>query len=403
MSLLDELRTDAGKKWNVFLKEKAEEILTGKEMAFLPWRHKGVKITPENALRLKDEVKELSKGEEDCLGYRLEWDKCTTRNFGTQTYIKEIVIDTEDDYVSFVRKKMEYESFCKTVEDLKAFFEKHNGSMDSLSGYIRSILSAVRTIRDKSFWSGIIRCLEWFISNPASGKYMRQVPAGVGTKFVENNQWLLKTLYCLVTGTDGSDKSFTELVGLREYNVPVHFRVKSPVTGVGDEEQCLSLQSFSSYDTVLEQAQLNKGIRRVIVIENLKTFLTFPVEDGTMAIWGGGFSANSRLKGCSWLRSRELYYWGDIDESGFAILYHFREDYPEAKSFLMDRTVFEKWKKEAVRVDIGDRFGGDWQKNLTAGELETLNWLKAERIEGRRNRLEQELIPDEEVEKAWRS
>jgi hypothetical protein len=38
-----------------------------------------------------------------------------------------------------------------------------------------------------------------------------------------------------------------------------------------------------------------------------------------------------------WLHDRRLFYWGDIDTHGFAILDQLRNHFPHARSFLMDR------------------------------------------------------------------
>ena len=43
------------------------------------------------------------------------------------------------------------------------------------------------------------------------------------------------------------------------------------------------------------------------------------------------------LAKADWLAACALYYWGDIDTHGFAILDQLRAHHPHAKSFLMDR------------------------------------------------------------------
>jgi hypothetical protein len=47
--------------------------------------------------------------------------------------------------------------------------------------------------------------------------------------------------------------------------------------------------------------------------------------------------AIDRLGSLPWLREKPLYYWGDIDTHGFAILSRLRRHWEHARSLLMDR------------------------------------------------------------------
>jgi hypothetical protein len=44
-----------------------------------------------------------------------------------------------------------------------------------------------------------------------------------------------------------------------------------------------------------------------------------------------------RLSEVPWWTDRDIYYWGDIDTHGFAIVDRLREALPRARSLLMDR------------------------------------------------------------------
>lgn len=58
-----------------------------------------------------------------------------------------------------------------------------------------------------------------------------------------------------------------------------------------------------------------------------------------------------------WLKSKTMYYWGDIDTHGFAMLDRLRGAFPEARSFLMDRATLlahrALWGQEG---EDGERF-----------------------------------------------
>lgn len=62
----------------------------------------------------------------------------------------------------------------------------------------------------------------------------------------------------------------------------------------------------------------------------LYTTLTLPKMDGTIAIFGSGFSVHT-LKNAQWLSDLELLYWGDIDVQGFEILSQFRSYFSNTK------------------------------------------------------------------------
>ena len=60
-----------------------------------------------------------------------------------------------------------------------------------------------------------------------------------------------------------------------------------------------------------EFRQLKLASRRVVIVENLTTFLAFPAGPDAVAIWGGGFAV-SLLAGANWLLGKQLFYWGDM-------------------------------------------------------------------------------------------
>ncbi|BFO23151.1 hypothetical protein SHKM778_95390 (plasmid) [Streptomyces sp. KM77-8] len=51
---------------------------------------------------------------------------------------------------------------------------------------------------------------------------------------------------------------------------------------------------------------------------------------------GSGYAA-SLLRHLPWLADIDLWYWGDIDTHGFAILSRVRGHFPHTRSLLMDR------------------------------------------------------------------
>ncbi|MBE9487544.1 MAG: DUF2220 domain-containing protein, partial [Chloroflexi bacterium] len=83
-------------------------------------------------------------------------------------------------------------------------------------------------------------------------------------------------------------------------------------------------------------ARLDLPVKRVFITENEINFLAFPPVPRSMVIFGAGYGFEM-LSEAGWLQDRSIYYWGDIDTHGFAILDQLRGHFPAAASFLMDR------------------------------------------------------------------
>lgn len=66
--------------------------------------------------------------------------------------------------------------------------------------------------------------------------------------------------------------------------------------------------------------------------------LAFPQKNNSMVIFGKGYGIHT-LKQIPWLAKCKIYYWGDIDTDGFAMLSQIRSYYPRTQSLLMDEAT----------------------------------------------------------------
>ena len=133
--------------------------------------------------------------------------------------------------------------------------------------------------------------------------------------------------------------------------------------------------------------ELNPNVRRIFITENEINFLTFPPVKDSMVIFGAGYGFEM-LANARWLSSRRIYYWGDIDTHGFAILDQLRSRFDHAESLLMDRETLlafaSQWDREEQQT-LRDL------PRLNAQEQALFNDLRDNRL--RKNlRLEQERI-----------
>jgi hypothetical protein len=78
--------------------------------------------------------------------------------------------------------------------------------------------------------------------------------------------------------------------------------------------------------------------------------LAFPDVAEGMVVFGLGYGLEL-LSSAVWMQGREIYYWGDIDTHGFAMLDRLRAIFPAARSLLIYRETFLAHRALWVRED----------------------------------------------------
>jgi hypothetical protein len=130
-----------------------------------------------------------------------------------------------------------------------------------------------------------------------------------------------------------------------------------------------------------------------LVVENRMIFLTLPQLTNTIAVLGDGKAA-ALLNGTEWFAHCRLFYWGDIDDSGFRILSALRAAGHLFESILMDLQTWEEFEHLAHpgAHEVGS-------VDLRLNETELKAW---ERVSQAELKLEQEHLPQSAVEAALR-
>ncbi|GAB3994030.1 hypothetical protein GCM10029992_07310 [Glycomyces albus] len=136
-----------------------------------------------------------------------------------------------------------------------------------------------------------------------------------------------------------------------------------------------------------DEFRLPEDIETVFIVENEITFLAFPDHARAAVLLGSGYAVAGATRPAA-LADRRVYYWGDIDTHGFAILDRLRARLPQAESILMDEetlTAHEPhWAREPSQTKAELR-------RLTPGEAK----LYSDLLDGRWRpsvRLEQERV-----------
>lgn len=315
-------------------------------------------------------------------GYSLDFQKVKTKHLGVQDLPISIYFDNEKDFLKFLSKENEVNSFKSNVDIILQEFPE-------LKDWI--INNSKKVIDNVNEWQNILQVCQYFKQNPKPNFYIRELPVKVHTKFIERNKGIIRELLdvLIYEHVNTEEKEFEKRFYLKYAEPQIRFKVL---------DKTISDRFFSGIDDIAipvsQFEKLNLPIRKVLVVENkttLYTTLTLPKMDKTIAIFGQG-NAVTNIKNAKWLNDITILYWGDIDVHGFEMLSQFRTYFPLAKSILMDDQTFEKFFED----DNGTPTNISTSLNLTDEEqqlyiiLKTNNW-----------RLEQEKIPLDYVKKIF--
>lgn len=225
--------------------------------------------------------------------------------------------------------------------------------------------------------------LSWFVANPASGMYVRQLPIeGIDTKWLEKRTGVVTELLALLRG-DKLRQDFHDACGLRRMPHRIRMRIlcselRRTVGGIADLEV-----------PVEQLAAIALKPKAVLIVENQETGLALPDMEGVVAFMRLGNSVGA-LGGIPWLACTPCVYWGDIDTHGLAILSRARRAMPGIRSALMDEATLLAhrllWSLEPAQHAEADL------AELTPEEQRVFRGLRSGEW-GAKVRLEQERLP----------
>lgn len=262
-------------------------------------------------------------------GYTIETTPRKTRQYGEQSIPKQLVFHTEYDLLRYVGKLREFEQFTADVSHIRA-------SLSELEPWLQENPQTV--IKHAGSWDDLLQVCLYFRDNPLPNLYIRELPIEVHTKFIEQNTGVLRSLFDALLPAHAyyaDEQNFQHRYGLktpqpwfqmRLLDQALHDRTRLPFT-----------------DFALPLPQLAKTplpASNVLIVENQLTFLTLPPLPDTVGLWGRGFAVHA-LRDVSWLQDVNLFYWGDIDAQGFAMLSGLRKHLPQTQSLMMDQVTLK--------------------------------------------------------------
>lgn len=261
---------------------------------------------------------------------RLELRTVKHRVLGSNTLPQAVWIDSADDALALIGKRAD----AKRLQTVAAALRERQPAL--LPWLARKPLRALDHGDD---WPQLLALIDWLQMRPRPNIYLREIDAaGVDSKFIETRRALLAELLDLVLPADTLDLDAGRGVGgfHRRYGFrDKPQRVRLRLLDAGVAPWATPLGDDISIDAA-RFATLAPEVRRVLVTENEINFLTLPALPHSLAVFGAGYGFEA-LADADWLRGCALYYWGDIDTHGFAILDQLRGTHPHARSLLMDR------------------------------------------------------------------
>lgn len=311
----------------------------------------------------------------------IDWVTVKNRIQGDQLIPSTLWIKKIEDVLKVLKKNKEYQDFINIIGQAK---KQNPHLLTWLAKYPFKALAV------KEDWQKILLVVNWMEQHPNPQIYLRQVDIPqIHTKFIEQHSSILSELFDIVLPEEAINKTFSGVkqfaarYGFLEKNTGIRFRnldgKRTIFPNILQSDVMLDAESF---------AQLTPDIRRIIIVENETTYLALPEIENAWAIWGAGYGWQGLAK-AKWLANCEIYYWGDLDTHGLAILDRLREHFPHTTSFLMNQEILlnyaDFWSKEPKPQ-------AEQLHRLTSEEQQVYQALQTNQF-GQNVRLEQELIP----------
>jgi len=318
-------------------------------------------------------IKELHQ-----LPFEIEFASVSYRSLGEQSLPRSLVVSQEQ-FLAYLGKKREFFKHISLIEESFSQFL----SLESL------LIKEPKLIMEYvEVWDKLLRVCHYFATSPLPNLYIRELEIEeVDSKFIEQHKRVLDKLLETILEpsfynaemTKISHYGFEKKYGLK-YDLPtIRFRILDSNHYIcGLDDLSLPLNLFASLDL---------RCQNVYITENKINGLSFPKRKESIVIFGLGYGIES-LRDVVWLRDKNIYYWGDIDTHGFAMLSQIRGYFSSTQSILMSEEIVMRFKHLAVVES--KPFRGELP-NLIDEEQRVFNGLKNDTY-GEAFRIEQERV-----------
>jgi len=258
-------------------------------------------------------------------GYDLEWRETNHRALGRNKIPVAVVFSQLEDLLAYLGKTKEAGRFNELCERILGDFPELKALL---------ISKPLEVLAHDGKWTELLAILSFLKKYSRPMIYIRQLEIpGVDTKFVEQHKkWLAQLLDRIlppqtINPNAQGLSAFEQRYGFFSKPSRIRFRLLDSdlyIRGLSDLQ--ISAEDFSNL-------ALNPDT--VFIVENEINGLSLPSFPRALVIFGLGYGLK-RLSGASWMKDKSIWYWGDIDTHGFAMLDQIRGYFPQTRSFLMD-------------------------------------------------------------------
>jgi hypothetical protein len=278
-------------------------------------------------------------------GYLIIDKAITHRQLGEQKLPACITFKNEIVFLNYLSKAAEFKQFQLLCSQS---LQQDSLLLDWLIHY------PFKLMQYDNVWSQLLKVCHYFKAHPRPDCYIRQLDIkGIDSKFIEKHKSVLNELLTQtlvksdynenITGL--SHHGFERRYGLRYDQPSIRFRILDTSLNIcGLADLTLTLDEFK---------QLDISAQTIFIVENKVTMLAFPNFPKAIVIFGLGYAVNL-LADAKCMQGKALYYWGDLDTDGMAILSRLRQYYPLVKSLLMDLETLEKFCGFVEKMPIND-------------------------------------------------
>lgn len=287
------------------------------------------------------------------------WELRRWGRVGTNQVPVRARVDGPDDVSALAGAHVQWRRWHDRAAELREALGESTNLSAALSAHIRHVGEL-----DPSDFARFRDTARWLRSNLPKDVFIRTLPIrGIDSKWLERHREAIEAL--------AGDR-----LPLRKPDALVRLRFLDPQFAPAGLRDVTAPHA--------EWDRLNLAPSRVLIVENLQTFLALPDWPGVVAVDGRGNSAPG-LTQIGWMRATKIIYWGDLDSHGLRILSQVRLAGLDMDSCLMDLDTLlthrDLWVPEP-----SPHLGAI--SELTVAEAESLDALR----ENGHVRLEQERI-----------
>ncbi len=272
--------------------------------------------------------------------FELEYREFNFKSIGFQKLPIAVHFKDENSFLNFISKS----------EECKLFKQEYKKVIFRYPDLKKLLLQKPFLLLDYAkIWDKLLLVCDFFINNPRPNIYTRELSIiGVDTKFIQKNQKVLDILFSVLLSINNK---IEEIKTLSNFGFEKKYFIKYPMPIVRfrilDENQ--KLFGLSDISVPIDEfKKLNFECENIFIVENKITTLSFPQVKNSMVIFGSGYGIEI-LKDVECLHFKKLFYWGDIDRDGFAILSQVRAYYGHIHSIFMDEEVIKRFSIYATK------------------------------------------------------